>query len=502
MQQLAIHFFLHQAFSQTEWTTVYKIYPTAGSKLDYALNIIDTPGFGDTRGIEQDNVIVDQIRHLLSAPGEQGVSFIDAVCFIVRAPDARLTSMQKYIFTSIMSLFGKDVESNICTLVTFADGAEPPVLASLVESKLPFGSTFIFNNSALFADKTDMKHSTLAPMFWEMGFGSFQSLFKHIREIKAVSLCQTKCVLKEREQLKTVIFKILEHETAGLSILEDLKQHLELTQKNKNEIEINRNFNCEDIKFRQEIVPVAIGHHVTNCLNCNVTCHDNCTIADDDKKQECSVMNKAGNCDICKDKCAWSDHKNTRFCLKYVPETVTKTNADKKIAYEEGLEKNVLHEHQIYKMVCDIDEVYVNIISLMDEMKRCKSRLNEMALRSDFLPTVEHIDMMIRSEEMKKQPTYFNRLKMLQEFKKMALVEENMKKFSESVNSMKKSIMVVTGKSFAKEMRVEKRTQGNIFIKFFDTVISNVISFNLKIQFHILYTITYACLILFRLIVN
>lgn len=58
-----------------------------------------------------------------------------------------------------------------------------------------------------------------------------------------------------------------------------------------------------------------------------------------------------------------------------------------------------------------------------------------------------------------------------------------MKKFSESVNSMKESIMVVRGKSVAKEMKVEKRSQGNIFIKFFDTVISSVISFNLKIHF-------------------
>lgn len=104
--------------------------------------------------------------------------------------------------------------------------------------------------------------------------------------------------------------------------------------------------------------------------------------------------------------------------------------------------------------------------------------------------------MMIRSVEMEKQPNYFDQLKMLQEFKKMARVEENVKKFSESVNIMKESIMVVTGKSFAKEMRVEKRSQGNIFINFFDTVILNVISFNLKI--HILYTVTCACLILFR----
>lgn len=467
MSPIDLFFSLSQAFSQTEWITVYKLYPTAGSKIDYALNIIDTPGFGDTGGIERDNGIVDQIRHLFSASDDQGVSFIDAVCFIVRAPDARLTSMQKYIFTSIMSLFGKNIEPNICTLITFADGAEPPLLASLVESTIPFGSTFTFNNSALFTDKKDLKNTSLAPMFWEMGFCSFQSFFKHIREIKTICLCQTKNVLEIREQSKTLISNILQRETAGLSILTDIHQHLERFKRNKNEIEYNRNFKCKVHEIRQEKVPLAVGQHVTNCLNCNVTCHDNCTIADDDKKHECSIMNEAGNCKICPYKCAWSDHKNAKFCFKYVTETITKTHTEMKKTYEEGLEKNVLHEHQIQEMVCDIDEVNVNIISLMDEIKKCKSRLNDIALSSDYLPTVEHIDMMIRSEEMEKQPNYFNQLKMLQELKKMALVEENVKKFSKSVNSMKESIMAVTGKSFPKERRVEKKSQGNNFINFY-----------------------------------
>lgn len=116
--------------------------PQEGNRLNYTLNIIDTPRFGDTRGLDQDEKTIDQIRHLFSETGSKGLLNIDAVCFIVKAPDARLTHNQTYIFRSIMSLFGKDNESNICTLITFADGAEPPVLASLKESNLPFESFF------------------------------------------------------------------------------------------------------------------------------------------------------------------------------------------------------------------------------------------------------------------------------------------------------------------------------------------------------------------------
>ncbi|KAH3768533.1 hypothetical protein DPMN_169747 [Dreissena polymorpha] len=44
----------NQAVSQTEWITCYTIYPHEGSRISYTINIIDTPGFGDTSGLDRD----------------------------------------------------------------------------------------------------------------------------------------------------------------------------------------------------------------------------------------------------------------------------------------------------------------------------------------------------------------------------------------------------------------------------------------------------------------
>ncbi|CAG2193630.1 unnamed protein product [Mytilus edulis] len=49
-----------QTVSQTEWITTYRIPCIRGGKLDYNINIIDTPGFGDTRGIKRDKELVAQ----------------------------------------------------------------------------------------------------------------------------------------------------------------------------------------------------------------------------------------------------------------------------------------------------------------------------------------------------------------------------------------------------------------------------------------------------------
>ncbi|XP_062572630.1 uncharacterized protein LOC134234561 [Saccostrea cucullata] len=230
----------NQAESPTEWIIVYKITPQEGSRLDYTLNIIDTPGFGDRRGIQRDKAIVDQIRLLFSAEGTQGVAFIDAVCLIVKAPDARLTAYQTYIFHSIMSMLGKDIQSNICTLITFAEGNEPPVLSCLRAANIPFGSWFPFNNSALFASNKNLLNTSLSYLFWEMGCKSFKNFFEKLKSFKTKSVMQTKEVLKEKQHLQLILINIQPLVNAGLLKLNELQNTIMLFKKHQNYFESNK----------------------------------------------------------------------------------------------------------------------------------------------------------------------------------------------------------------------------------------------------------------------
>lgn len=435
----------NQAVSQTEWITVYKIFPQKGSRLNYTLNIIDTPGFGDTRGIQRDQVTIDQIRHLFSEKGEKGVLFIDAVCFIVKAPEARLTVSQKYIFSSIMSLFGKDIESNICTLITFADGAEPPVLSSLKEANLPFGSTFQFNNSALYAENKK-KTSSLSPMFWDMGCKSFQDFFDKLHKFDTRSLSQTKDVLQEREQLKTIIVSILPEVKAGLSKLSELRNQLEIFKKHRDDIENNKDFEYEAEETKQILVDLPPGQHVTNCLHCHYTCHNNCAFADDEQKINCCVMNN-GFCTVCDEKCSWTKHKNTPFRYSFSVEKVKKTYTNMKAKYEEANGLKLTHETYIEELTNDVDYLFENIKLKMAQMKRCKARLEEIALRPDPLSAVEHIEMLIQAEYNEMQPGYLQRVQMLEEFKQLALVDTQIETFDKHFESTIDDVTVTVCKT-------------------------------------------------------
>lgn len=416
----------NQAVSQTEWITVYTIHPMEGSRLSYTLNIIDTPGFGDTRGLERDSAIVDQIRHLFSAKEDHSILNIDAVCFIVKAPDARLTGVQKYIFSSIMSLFGKDIGSNICTLITFADGSKPSVLASLQESNLPFGLNFNFNNSALFADSKDVEQRILSAKFWEMGCSSFQKFFDHMSHFETKSLKQTTSVLNERERLKSVILNLRPQIQMGLLQLEKLKKQKKMFLEHSDLCENNKDYEYTEYQSKPRYIDLPRGQYVTNCFDCHTTCHENCKIPDSKDKKGCLVIDQnTGKCTVCPGNCYWDIHKNNDYIFKMERVEVKVTTAGMKKKYEEALGKQLSDKKYIESMTNDLKEMSKKILEMLEDSNKCKSKLKEIALRPDPLSTVDHIDSWIRAEELDKQAGYLDRIKSLEEMKKVALIEED-----------------------------------------------------------------------------
>eukprot|EP01083_Nonionella_stella_P114350 338056_1 len=71
----------NQSESVTDDLTAYYLDPTG---LDYQLSLIDTPGFGDTRGLELDNNITKKINKFF----EEKIHEIVSICFVISAPQA------------------------------------------------------------------------------------------------------------------------------------------------------------------------------------------------------------------------------------------------------------------------------------------------------------------------------------------------------------------------------------------------------------------------------
>ena len=94
------------------------------------LIVVDTPGFGDTRGAAQDKIIANKIRNLFT----DRLDKIHAVCFVCISTLERLTAIQEFVLASMTELFGGDVAQAVSVLATFCDGGEVLVKNALFAS--------------------------------------------------------------------------------------------------------------------------------------------------------------------------------------------------------------------------------------------------------------------------------------------------------------------------------------------------------------------------------
>lgn len=417
-----------EAESRTEWITTYKINYMEGSKIHYTLNLIDTPGFGDTRGIERDKEITDQVRQLFTDSSDGGVTCIDAICFVTQAPLGRLTASQKYIFTSILSIFGADIIDNISVLITFADGNDPPVLDALKLADVPFKKEFRFNNSALFACNVDNAPNSFAPMFWEMGLLSFEKFFTDLKRMTTKSLQLTKEVLEERKALEIIIGSLQPEIDVGLSKLNALRDEEKELKKHEDDIKENRDFEYEVEEVYVEKVFVPGKPPSTFCTKCNKECHDNCAITENAQKRSCSAIGVDGNCMVCVGKCWWDYHINAPWRLQPVTKKVTKIYDSKVENLEKAKGKHTEKLGIIATIKKNLQDLEEKVYSMMNTMIEKITRLKQIALKPNPLTVIDYIDQMIENEKSENKPGSAQRIKELEEHRKKAKLLQQVEK--------------------------------------------------------------------------
>ena len=413
-----------QSVSQTKCITAYTFPYMKGSPLTYTLTVVDTPGFGDTEGLQRDKYLITLIQRFFSSAGSKGIDHLNGIGFVSQAPTARLTPTQRYIFNAILSIFGNDVEGNIYLLTTFADGQRPPVLDAIEAAGIPYQCHFKFNNSALFATNRKSDDGGFDAMFWQMGTKSFASFFDHFRNVEPKSLTLTREVLHERKQMEVAIQGLQPQIRAGLTKIDELKQEEQVLRDHEKEILTNKDFTYEVQVTKQRYVDLS-GVHTTTCLTCNFTCHNNCVYADDDDKYLCSAMRinsgtQEARCGVCPEKCSWKIHKNRPYKIELYPDTITRTSEDLKARYESALNNKSQVEGVIKKMGKELDDMNLAVLEMICQVKCSILRLQEIALKPNPLTEVGYIDLLIESEKQEAKHGWLQRVQVLNELREKA----------------------------------------------------------------------------------
>lgn len=165
-----------QAESQTEGLHLYYIKDSNQNPII----IIDSQGFGDTRGNKYDDLLRETFEYAFN----NIIKHLNTICFIAKSTDCRLDALTKYIFSCVTSLFSKDICKNFIFLTSFANNSTIEYGPSFIESVTNNNN---FNN---IITKLDEK--------WYYVVDSYSVLSRHIDSLAEYSFKQLNDLYEEK----------------------------------------------------------------------------------------------------------------------------------------------------------------------------------------------------------------------------------------------------------------------------------------------------------------
>ncbi|XP_049909704.1 uncharacterized protein LOC126395945 [Epinephelus moara] len=383
-----------QCESQTSDVIVYEIFGFEDKTLPYSLTIIDTPGYGSTTGIEHDAIVCQRLFDLFRL--DNGIHEINAVGLVMKATDNRLSDRLRYIFDSVMSLFGKNMEKKIVILITHSDGLTPEnVLQALKDAKIKCAKDeenqplhFMFNNRQ--STERTRRNKFALKSVWDVTMEGMSQFTDFLKNTEPQNPEKTIEVLRAQIRLTACIQNLQER-----IVLTELKQReIHQTQ----EALKNKEFTVEVDEPYKEKEPIHCGmwglffQGAVCCKKCEENCHyPGCTMAW--KPGHCEVI-KGGRCTSCTGKCPVSDHVKENWIY------VTKTKRVKKTLHvnETGSEeKSSLLEDLKKKM----EELQRETDQFLEESFNHIIKLEQNALKVNAVST--HVDLDLLIEKMKEK---------------------------------------------------------------------------------------------------
>lgn len=407
------------AVSSTEGIHIYNI---KTKKEKY--KIIDTQGYGDTRGMEKDIEITNKIKEAFM----EKITSIKSVCFVMNSNKGRLDGRQKFIFSGIIDMFGEDIKENFIAMLTFSDFSEPIAVDSLKASKV-FSEIIPsieepwylqFNSKSIIEKK---RISKMEEEKFECTMDNFKQFIKKVLTLPRKSMSQSKEVLETRKKIEIKVKALrflLKQQMNKINELNNTKKFIQDNQKviisRKNDflIPVNRQY--------PEKVALENGIKANNCNFCKMTCHEGCKDTGPVEfilKNYCSSYSK-GKCTACKNKCSCEKHELCDY--KYVWSSKQEHIPYSEILKDYGLVEETNEAIKIIHLIGKIE----NEIQKLDKecriteatLKSESDHLQQIALnKNSYQSNTEFIDYLIQEEEKNQEDGYFGRIQKLKEMK-------------------------------------------------------------------------------------
>ena len=318
-----------QAESQTDGLHLYYI----KDYLNNPIIIIDSQGFGDTRGKEYDELIKKAFEYAFT----NIIKHVNSIFFIAKSTDCRLDISTKYIFSCVTSLFSEDICENLIFLTTFANKStmyEGPAFIKSISSNDKFISIlkktskkwyYVVESVNILDNDTDKltlySFEQMNDLYNEKIKNSQKkSIKKSCEVINKRNIIQTKVkniisiyhrILEEKNKIQEVDKKINEQDNK----LKDIKYQISNKQLEIDGIYIpDKDFSLSLIKTsRDSMIRILDNEYEENtvrrlrydggdhtyCNSCKRNCHEYCRCVGR-LVERCTIFPIFGNeCEVC-----------------------------------------------------------------------------------------------------------------------------------------------------------------------------------------------------------
>jgi len=279
----------------------------------YDVTLIDTPGLGDTDGVEQDIKNAQEIIKGLSP-----FASFNAICILIKMSENRLTPYFLYYIKEFQKMLTQNVKDNIIICLSHGIGKEDEILKVIRAADIPTDHHIKFENSWLYANSFD-EDGELQKILQIHSTKNFDKLLQMAATMELVETEEIKNLSVTRRELNA----LLEQMSVKLENIHNEKQTLLLlaVQLKSAEDQAGLNEAYSATKTKTERKQVETTHKNTSCTKCQVICHPECELKDTggilghEKLKACAAINEA-NCTECPLKCSYTYHRHVNWIWK------------------------------------------------------------------------------------------------------------------------------------------------------------------------------------------
>ncbi|KAK7057031.1 hypothetical protein SK128_000546, partial [Halocaridina rubra] len=405
--------------SQTDCITGYLFHFEPGMRYKYNILIIDTPGFGDTRGANKQAEIVRQMEVFLK---EEKFGIIDLHClsFVVKASMNRRMEYFGVILKQCMSLFGKNTTTITQVMTTHAADKMKNVNELLKSWGLSSESVFNFDNGTLYEPNTpdtigaegdvmDEAEISIHKYRWNKRTKECDAFFQLLFSVPSVSLRLTREALREKSFLEHSKVNLIKQIEAAFNCILANNNNLHTIREYDLSMRENRAWSGTEDVLQKTRVPIKeeciffiklISPHVHNCAKCEKSCSDICHwfVACPDVNAECKVCG-----------CSGKNHIRDDEIIKESWVTIEVTDTEMKEKFDNASDKKRSLEEHVRDLQAQEEKHRRNIAKMIALIQLQTERLSEISTMPVYQSSEEFL-VEIMQDLLKKNPRFNRKL--------------------------------------------------------------------------------------------